>query len=1335
MNATAHTPDDKRRAAKPRHRWLRLIGWIVIAVGALSLAAAATVAILMRSAKFHRYLTALVEKKASAALGTQVQVQNLNLHLSSLSADVYGVTILGAEPYPTPPLLQVRHIAVNVRVVSILHRKWYLNDLRIDDPVARIFTDAQGVSNIPRPKSSGGGHISIFDIGIRHVLLDHGEAYYNDKKTALAADLDDVDFHSTFNAAQKQYTGNLRYQNGNLQFGTFCPIQHDLQVQFIATPSEFRLQQAQITSGSSRFSLAATVQDYAHFEIHGSYQAALSGNDFRRILRNPSLPAGIIAASGTLEYRQVPGESAIDGASIAGRLQSARLLIQSGKFATQVRDVAANYSLVSGSLSVSNFHARLLGGQLGATLNMHDISGNTKSRLTASFRGISLSEMRRIAPQNKSMRNIALAGTLNANANAAWGKSIGNLVAIVNANIQAHVAHAVQQGPAPIPVTGEIHGTYRAASKQLALAHSYIQMPQTKLMLNGAISRHSNLAVQFHSANLAELETIADTVRTSSEGQPLQPLGLAGTASFNGTIHGPTSAPHLDGQLVAANIQVKGTKWKLLRANISADPSLVRVENAMLQPAARGNIALTASVGLSHWSFSKVDPVSLQLHASEIDAEDLARIANLKTPIAGTLAANVNAHGTALAPAGNGKIALTHANIDEQPIQLVSIAFNGTDDQIHGTLSVHTPAGNLQGVVTVRPKEKDYSAQVETNGIQLSHLELLRSHNVDLNGVLSLHGTGQGTFGNPQFDATAEIAQLEIQQQTISGINLHASLANYVATANLTSQAINTAIQMQAKVQLSGDYPVQATLNTRNIPLQPLFAIYAPAEASELHGETEIHAELQGPLKNKRLLEAHITIPTLKLGYSNTIQLAAAAPVQVDYKNGILNLHRTTIRGTDTDLQLQGTVPLESRAAASVLLLGTVNLQLAQLFNPDIQSSGQLKFNVNTYGARANPNIEGRVDIVDASFTNSDLPIGVQHGNGVLTLTKDRLNIQSFRAAVGGGTVTAQGGVTYRPSLQFDLAAHAQGIRMLYPQGVREEIGANITLTGTTTNAVLGGRVQLVNLSFTPDFDLTNFAGQLSGGVSPPPSQGFAQNLRLNLAINSTNNLNLVSRTLSVDGTANLQVRGTAAQPVILGRVNISDGDIIFNGNRFTLGGGTVEFVNPAQTQPVINIALNTTIQQYNIHLRFNGPVDQLRTNYSSDPSLPAADIINLLAFGQTTEAAAANPTPGDQAAMSAVAGQVSSQLTSRVAKVAGISQLSINPVLAGGSTAGPAGAIITIQQRVTGNFFVTFSSNVTSTQNQIIMGQYRLSPKVSLSATRDQNGGIAFDTTFKKSW
>ena len=132
----------------------------------------------------------------------------------------------------------------------------------------------------------------------------------------------------------------------------------------------------------------------------------------------------------------------------------------------------------------------------------------------------------------------------------------------------------------------------------------------------------------------------------------------------------------------------------------------------------------------------------------------------------------------------------------------------------------------------------------------------------------------------------------------------------------------------------------------------------------------------------------------------------------------------------------------------------------------------------------------GQIEIVDANFASGDLPVGLQHGNGVLTLTKDRLNITKFQGTVGGGTLTAQGGVAYRPGIQFDLGLAANGVRVLYPQGVRETVNANLRLAGTTDNALLGGQVNLADLSFTPAFDLTSFINQFSGGVSPPATPG-----------------------------------------------------------------------------------------------------------------------------------------------------------------------------------------------------------------------------------------------------
>jgi translocation and assembly module TamB len=372
---------------------------------------------------------------------------------------------------------------------------------------------------------------------------------------------------------------------------------------------------------------------------------------------------------------------------------------------------------------------------------------------------------------------------------------------------------------------------------------------------------------------------------------------------------------------------------------------------------------------------------------------------------------------------------------------------------------------------------------------------------------------------------------------------------------------------------------------------------------------------------------------------------------------------------------------------------------------------------------------------VKANFATAEAPIGLQDGNGILTLTRDRLNITQFSGTVGGGKVQASGALVYKPHLRFDVALAGKGMRLLFPEGIRQELDANLNLTGTVEAARLSGRVNIDQLSFTPDFDLIEFISQFGNETAPAPTPGLSQNLELNVAVQSTTGINLVSRELSLQGSGNLTVRGTAGEPIILGRVNLTGGDLIFRGNRYILQSGTIDFANPARTQPTVNLAANTTIQQYNIYLQFHGPAEHLRTNYTSVPSLPPADIINLLAFGRTSEASGANPALGNLGAESLLASQISSQLTSRVEKIAGISQLSIDPVLAGNGAQQNPGARLTIQQRVTANIFVTFATDVTETQSQVVSLQYKVTPRVMVSGTRDQNGGFSFDTRIRKSW
>jgi translocation and assembly module TamB len=1329
--STSAASSDPRLTPAPHSRWRKAAAWSAAGIFGLLALVVIAVAVMLHSARFHNYVLSTVQKRASDAIGTQVQLQNFALHLSNLGLDLYGVTVHGAAPYPDPPLLQVAHAQVGVRIVSILHRKWYLDSFTVDRPVVKVFTDAHGVTNIPVIQSSGSSssNTSLFDLGIRHAVLDQGTIYYNNRQSVLSADLHNVDFRASFDSLLQKYSGKLSYSDGHLQSGTFKPIPHSLDAEFDATPSTFHLTQAKLTSDTSQLVLTASVQDYSHPRVEAHYDAVLDAGQFRKILQNPSVPVGFIRASGTVNYQQIASRSLLDTIVLQGDLSSKQLAVQTPALRSQIRDIAAHYSLANGDATLQDFRANLLGGLLTSKGKMSGIDGNTRANFNASLRGIQLADLNRALTSSAVPRNVALVGVVNAEANATWGKTFNDVVAHVDSAVQAKVSRT--GGGQVIPVESAIHGTYSGGNQELALKQSYLRTPQSTLTMNGVVSQRSSLDLKFQSNNLSELETVADLFRT-----PTQPLGLAGSALFEGTVRGSTTAPHLTGQLTASQFRFNGTEWRVLRTNIDLSPSLASLQHADLEPASHGKITFNASTGLHQWAFTETSPLQVDLNASQLDVQDLVKLSGQQVPVTGTLAANMQVHGTELNPIGQGNLSLTHITAYDQPITSAKVTFAGTGDEVHGDLGVLLPAGNVQSKVSIRPRQKSYNLQLTASGIRLDQLQALQAQKIDAKGVASLQANGAGTFDNPRLDATLQIPQIDIQDQKIQDVNLQMHVANHLGTANLSSAAVGTQIRANAKVNLTGDYPADATVDTQTIPLQPIFAVYAPDQAADLTGQTELHATLHGPLKNTKLLEAHLTIPTLKLAYSNSIQLAETAPIRIDYKDTVITLQRSGLRGTDTDLQFSGSMSTAKNAPVSLLLLGTVNLRLAQLFEPDIRSSGELKFNINTNGATSSPDLAGQVEIVDANFASGDLPVGLQHGNGVLTLTKDRLNISRFQGTVGGGTVTAQGGVAYRPNIQFDLGLSATGVRVLYPEGVRESVNANLRLAGTTDNAVLGGQVNLADLSFTPAFDLNSFINQFSGGVSPPATPGIAQNIQLNLGLTSQNDINLVSRTVSINGSANLRVRGTAAQPVILGRVNLSGGDIILNGARFVLDGGTIEFVNPSETQPVVNLALNTTIQQYDISMRFNGPIDQLRTNYSSDPALPAADIINLLAFGETTEASANSPsTPANQQAESLVASQVSSQVTSRVSKVAGISQLSINPVLAGGTSQGPPGANVTIQQRVTGNLFVTFSSNVASTQNQTIQGQYQLSPRVALSTTRDQNGGFAFDTLIKKTW
>jgi translocation and assembly module TamB len=585
---------------------------------------------------------------------------------------------------------------------------------------------------------------------------------------------------------------------------------------------------------------------------------------------------------------------------------------------------------------------------------------------------------------------------------------------------------------------------------------------------------------------------------------------------------------------------------------------------------------------------------------------------------------------------------------------------------------------------------------------------------------------GEGTIDHPQLTASVSIPKLGTPQATIGAFKADVRVADQKADLDLQSNVDQAPIKAHGRVDLSGNYYTEAAIDTGTIPLEELLAAHASGAPAGFHGQTEFHATLRGPLKDKSQVEAHLTIPTLKVNYQS-LELGIPAPIGADFAHSVITVQPAEIRGTGTSLKIRGSVPIGGNAAPNLVAQGSLDIRILRILAPDIQSSGVVAIDVRTSGTAAKPSIEGQLQVKDVSLSTTDAPITLTKLNGNIDIGNDRVQLANLTGQMGGGQISIGGSVAYRPSLQFNIALQGQSLRLRYPDGLRSSLDANLVFSGSTEASTLNGRVLIDSLNFTPDFDLARFSDQFSTGTTTPMQPGFADTVKLAIHVQSKQNLSATSSQVSIGGNVNLQVVGTAAQPVITGRTNLNSGELFYRNVRYQLQRGVITFDNPNETHPVLNVSVTTTVEQYDLTLTLRGPLDKLTTSYVSDPPLATADVINLIARGKTTQEANASSQSTD----SIIASGAASELSGSVQKLAGLSSLQIDPTL-GGNNQNPS-ARVAIQQRVSKKFLFTFSTDVSQPGSEIVQGEYQINQRWSTSVTRDQLGGVSVDGKYHK--
>ena len=1318
------------------------IGAAIVAVILLVLSGAF---LIQRNAFLHRYLLDKMVQIGEKSAGTEIAIGEYSIRWFPLQIALRDVIVRGREDALAPPLASLPRVEIGVSWRPLLDKKIEITQLILDRPAVYLAMDQSGKSNLPARPASQQPSSSRLQIFIEHAAVQGGDLRYADLLRKIEVNLPDLRLDVNQRGADR-YSGAVGYSRGEIAAAGYTPLFQSAEINFTATDSGIDFESVHLATDTSQLTASGSMRDYSSPTVLADYHLILSASELHSELPAVPLSAGEIELAGSLSYQAAAG-AFLQALKTTGRVSAPALraslqdLELNGKRLSNrdlsLRSLSANYSLEGGNLQVRALRTEGMGGVVHAEFSAERLMAVPAYQLSVSAEGLSLEQIERIAQTGM----VPVRGTAHLQASANWTSTVRNVIARADVAISASIdsvqpaSNPAGHVPQSLPLNADLHVAYDAPHSTLTLTNSSVASKETNITATGTISAHSALSVHARSTDLRETNLLVASMRrilsTTGQAPPSSstPLNLGGAASVDARVEGQIQDPRISGHLEADALEFRQASWPRIQADFDVSASSVALRNGLAETANHGHLSFALTTSLQHWYYSVENSIVAQLQASQIPAADLEQLTGILAPVSGTFSGNVSIRGPIDNPMGEASLELRDASLWGEPVRSLVTQLRAADKTISAQFTVAASAGTISGEGQFDVPGRSYQISIGHSVLNLGQVHYFSSRG-SIEGTLGVEAHGQGTLKAPQLDLTLDGQQLAFRNTPLGSMSAQLHIADRQANFDVTSNIEGGQIHATGNAGLVSPYIVHGNFELHSPEFGPLLATYMRAAPAGLRGTAEVRGQIDGPLAEPQEVKADVELSTLNLAYQN-LALASVGPVRLNYADSVLTISQAELKGTGTDFKFGGTLPLAGSAPLNITSAGSIDLHLLNVLGANTQASGTIQIDVTAQGALKQPQIGGTIEMTNAAFVSDVAPVGVDNVNARMALKNNRLTVETLSGQMGGGTFSVSGFASYAP-VSFSLQVSGKSVRIRYPQGTRAQLDADLTLGGTPAGSLLNGRVTINQLSFTPDFDLANFVAQFnSSGVSVPAP--WEQNTRLNVAVASSDVLALSSSQLSLQGSADLRVAGTLAAPVVLGRSTLTGGSLIFMHNVYQIQSGTIVFANPVRTEPTLNLYVTTTVESYDITLNFLGPLDRLRTNYTSDPALPPVDIIHLLAFGTTTEEAAATASPASLGAESLIANQLAGQVSNRLEKLTGISQLELDPSL-GGNNSDP-GARVAIQERVASNILFTFATDLTNTQNEVVQVKYQTKGRLSFTLTRDEYGSYALEIETRKNF
>jgi hypothetical protein len=1324
-------------------------------------------------------LKSRAEREASRFMGRPMRIGNMSVRILDAKFIFDDVLIEGLTA-DARPFFTAKRIYLSMTWSTLLNRRIVFDDVTLTD--WRMLVEQMpnnGPISFPRlPKLGGGGGPRRWTTTVPWVRAHRGEFIYEDHGMPWSIVARDINI--TIARPGDEYLGTADFSNGTVKIQNWEPFGAQMRSGFKIDEGRVLLNRIDLTTDGAHTVLRGDVNMSYWPEQMFRMTSTIDFSKMREIF----FARDRFALSGTGEFNghfhlfrdRTPGGEPRIGRELKGVITSTQAGVNAhrfGDFRGDVRwtpdllevrnasagfydgDTAFDYRMAplgrKGVIPTHTFDASLSDVDLTAYTNFLELDG---LRLAGRMSGRSLLEW-------PSGRWLERRGNGELRLDAPDGVEVQTRQMPI-ARIAARAADGDELGPfsahtplEPVPVGGTLTYAFDPSGieigpSRLATTETYVEF-EGRTDWNGGQSR-----MPFHvtSSDWQDSDRLFAGFLTAL-GSPTNAIPVGGHGTFDGVVFNELRRPRIEGTFTGEQMRAFNVVWGSATGSAVIENSYADVKDAVVT----SGDATIRTDGRFSVGFPRRDggeEINAVIRIDRRPVADLRRAFGIEAyDFDGTLSGEFHVYGGYLAPFGFGTMTMADGAAYGQPFEksAATVRLEGEGVRLDG-IEITSGGGRGTGAAYIG-WDGTYSFNFDARGIGVESIALGRSSPLPLSGLIDITAGGSGTFEVPRYDVRGTIRDLFVADEGIGQVVGSIGINGDLMTIALEAASPRLAVSGAGRIALTPEMDADLSFSVVDTSLDPYLRLLWPALSPFTTAVASGNVRIVGELANLEHLLVDTTVDRFDARLFD-YAIRNAAPIRLTLDRNAIRVNAMRLLGQDTQLDISGSVTLADERI-DLRTTGDANLGLLQGFVSNVRSSGRAVLAASLEGPMRDPTVSGTLTIDNGRIRHFALPHALENIRGAVRFDSRGVSLDGLRAQLGNGTVQFGGRVDkdgYRPG-RFDVTMTGTGMRLRFPEGMRSTVDADLALQGTPQAAVLEGLITVRDAAYRQPFNAGGGLLDLAGSATPQAaSTQVTLPLRYDIRINAPSTLHVRNNLAVLDATANLQLQGTFDRPLLFGRAEIERGEVTFEGRRYDITRGTIDFNNPVRIEPFFDLEAETRIrvpdETYRITARLAGTMARMSPpTFESDPPLPL-DLVLALVFtdiapGQDVEFRrySTGITPQEQLLREGAARALAGTVTSEVGRVAqqtfGVDTFQLTPSLSDPnpqSSRLEPGARLTIGKRLSDRAYLTYSRSLTATaRDQIILLEYDQTDRFSWILSRNEDGTYAVDVRVRRAF